>query len=205
MKRREFVRAAALSTGVVGWLNSSTLAADQELPHGFAHSLVAIGWGVFAEPKYCTSGPSASKVPGTMVCLAAARPDNASPYSVAICAQYRRNGEAWRDAPCNPEYGAVYGLHSRLWDAQRLTGETGVVSLFVPDEAHFLRPNNKVEIRMAIRFFRTGNRPINGLERHLPHEVVTPRISGKHRTLEFAERANAPPFDVYDIVKGQIV
>lgn len=200
MKRRNFLHAAA--TGAAGLLATPSARA-QEQPGGFSNSIVAIGWGVYSEPKFRTGGPTVSKVPGTMVSLTVARPQNVAPYFVTIFAQYRRNNDPWRDSPCHPDHQDVYSYDSRLRDIQELSDDFKVVTLFIPDAAHYLKPDLRVDIRMAIRFYRTDNRQLDGLEQPLPHETITPRVSGRRRTVEFYRPAGTPPFDMYDVAKGR--
>lgn len=200
MKRRNFLHAAAATSA--GLLATSPARA-QGNPGGFSNSIVAIGWGGFSEPKFRTGGPAVSKVSGTMVSMTVARPRNVAPYFVTIFAQYRRNNDPWRDAPCHPDHRDVYSYHSRLRDIQELSDDFKVVTLFIPDSAHYLRQDLRVDIRMVIRFYRTDNRQLDGLEQPLPHETITPRVSGRRRTVEFYRPAGTPPFDMYDVAKGR--
>jgi len=204
MDRRRFILNGAIGFTAANAISASHVNASQLAPAGFTNPIVAIGWGVYGEDKVGgRRNPARSKVPGTMVSLTAGRPKGVSPYFVTIFAQYRRNNDPWRDAPCHPDYSTVYSYDSRLRDIQELTDDFHVVSLFIPDAAHYLRPDEMVDIRMALRFFRTNNSEIDGTEQPLPHETVTPRTGQSKRIIEFSRPVGTPPFDLYDLANGR--
>ena len=197
---------AVIATGASACVADNTPKAAEEIPNGFSNSIVAIGRGLLAESKIRDNNdPVSSKLPGTMVSLVARRPSDISQYFVTMFAQYRRNSEPWRDAPCNPDFVKAYGYDTRLRDVQKLSGAFRTVSLFIPDAAHFLRANVAVDIRMVIRFYRTNNQLVDGTEHALPHETVTPVEPKSRKTIEFKRPASSdlPPFYIYNIATGQ--
>lgn len=205
MKRRDFVRATLVGGSIV--LPGAALAQDQQFPPaGFFNSKVAIGRGVYAEPKgSAPNSAQSSKVPGTMVSLTAAIPNGVNPFWVTLFVQARSGGGQWQFVPCRRAFTKHYQYLGYLRDIAELSANGLKVTLFVPDAAHDLQGNNSFDLRPIIRFYTLSNELIAGLDQVLPHETVKPQFNGVRRAVEFYRGDENPPFEIFDVSTRELV
>jgi hypothetical protein len=204
MNRRQLIHGAALGAALSLGSPKPSSGAPLPAPPGFANSKVAIGRGVYSESKVNRQRPHLSKVPGTMVSLAIDPPMGISPFLVTIFAQYSRDNSPWKDTTCYPAYREHYEYRGALRDVYTARNEGQRVTLFVPDDAFWLKPNLSVDIRFEIRFFDMKN-VLLGLSHALPPETLIPRERVQNRIVDFGRGDEGPPFEYYDVSTGQSV
>src|ERR1051326_1698186 len=119
MRRRDFLSSLAIGGTLAG---TAEIAFGQstaiQRPPGFGNRIIAIGRGVFAEPKYPVGKEAhQSKVPGTMVCLTATPFNNVAPFLVSVFAQFRsHNSDRWAYVRCKSTYKRWYEWQNALRD-----------------------------------------------------------------------------------------